>query len=145
MEWIKKLKKVELHRHLELSLRASTIRELAPQFKIDIPDEKVFKERFVIESPMKDLGTVLNKFLDTQLLLATEDILERITFEACEDAWNEGIDLLELRYAPTFVQYRHDDLSFEKIHRAIVKGKERAEKTYPMKVGLICIIQRILP
>lgn len=138
--------KVDLHRHLELSLRASTIRELAPQFGIQIPDEKTFQDRFVILQPMKDLGSVLNKFLDTQKLLGSEEILERITFEACEDAYlKEGIRILELRYAPTFVALGHDHLTFEKIHQAIVKGMQRAEKQYPIAVGLICIIQRILP
>jgi len=138
--------KVELHRHLELSLRASTIRELAPKFGIPIPDEKTFKERFVITQPMKDLGAVLNKFLDTQKLLGSEEILQRITFEACEDAYlKEGIRILELRYAPTFIIQGHSNLTFESIHAAIVKGMHRAEKQYPIAVGLICTIQRILP
>lgn len=141
---VKALPKVELHQHLELSVRHSTLRELAPHFGIEIRNDKEFAERFLITEPMNDLGTVLNKFLDTQLLLANEDILERITFEACEDAFHDGVRLLELRYAPTFIKYRHDHLSFEKIHTAIVRGAERAEKQYPMAVGLICIIQRIL-
>lgn len=145
MTRIEDLPKVELHRHLELSLRPSTIRELAPQFGIEIPDDQTFAERFLITEPMKDLGSVLNKFLDTQLLLASEEILERITYEVCADAYKEGIRILELRYAPTFVRYRHDHLTFEKIHRAIVRGMEKAEKEFPMAVGLICIIQRILP
>lgn len=142
---ITKIPKVELHRHLELSLRHETIKELAPSFDIPLPDEKTFRERFLITEPMRDLGTVLNKFLDTQLLLASEEILERISFEACEDAYNEGIRILELRYAPTFVLDRHAALSFESIHSAIVKGVRRAEAKFPIAVGLICIIQRILP
>lgn len=137
-------RKVELHRHLELSIRHSTLRELAPQFGIDVQTNEKFVERFLITEPMQDLGSVLNKFLDTQLLLADEGIIERITFEACEDAYKEGITLLELRYAPTFIHYRHEKLTFEKIHEAIVRGATRAEKTYPMAVGLICIIQRTL-
>jgi len=141
---IQRIPKVELHRHLELSLRPSTIKELAPRFGIEVPNDKVFAERFLIQEPLKDLSSVLNKFLDTQLLLGTEEILERIAFEVCEDAYNEGIRILELRYAPTFVRYRHDHLSFEKIHQAFVRGVERAEKTYPIAAGLICIIQRIL-
>jgi len=139
------MRKVELHQHLELSLRPSTIRELAPAFGIDLPDDKSFRARFLIEEPMKDLGSVLNKFLDTQLLLASEEILERVSFEVCEDAFFEGVRVLELRYAPTFVRYRHDHLSFDQIHSAIVRGCQAAEKKYGMAVGLICIIQRILP
>ena len=142
---LRKLDKVELHRHLELSLRHDTIRELAPNFGIEIPDQQTFIERFLITQPMADLSSVLNKFLDTQKLLSSTEILERITYECCEDAYNEGIRILELRYAPTFVRQGHDNLSFTDIHQAITKGMQRAEADFPMAVGLICIIQRILP
>lgn len=143
---IKQIEKVELHRHLELSVRHSTLRELAPKFGIDLSVEGSFDQRFLINEPMADLGTVLNKFLDTQLLLADEEILERITYEICEDAYKiENIRILELRYAPTFVIDRHPNLDFDKIHSAIVRGMKRAEKDFPMAIGLVCIIQRILP
>jgi adenosine deaminase len=139
------LKKVELHRHLELSVRKSTILELAPQFGIKLKNDNDFNERFIIREPMLKLDAVLNKFLDTQLLWASEGLIERMTYEACEDAHNEGIRILELRYAPTFIRYRHDNLDFESIHEAIVRGMTRAEKDFKMAIGLICIIQRILP
>lgn len=145
MSTVDKIIKAELHRHLELCLRPDTIWELAPQFGIPLKSQREFQDRFMILEPMKDLGTVLNKFLDTQKLLATPEILERITFEACEDAYkNDNIRILELRYAPTFIQTGHN-MSFDEIHEAIVRGMERAEATYPMAVGLLCIIQRILP
>ena len=145
MSGVGKIIKAELHRHLELCLRPETIFELAPQFGIPVKSQAEFQERFMILEPMKDLGSVLNKFLDTQKLLASEEILERITFEACEDAYrNDGIRILELRYAPTFIQLNHK-LTFEQIHSAIVKGVAKAENVYPMAVGLICIVQRILP
>lgn len=99
----------------------------------------------MILEPMRDLGTVLNKFLDTQKLLASAEILERIAYEACVDAYvNEGTRILELRYAPTFIQQGHD-MSFEQIHEAIMTGIARAEREHPIAVGVICIIQRILP
>ena len=142
---IHKIPKVELHRHLELSIRHSTLRELAPDFGIEIPDDKTFADRFLITEPMTDLKSVLDKFLDTQWILANEDILERITYEACEDAFNEGIRICEFRYSPTFIVHRHDNLSFTKVHEAISRGIKRAEKEFPMAVGLICIIQRTLP
>ncbi len=145
MSPLEKIPKAELHRHLELCLRPDTIWELAPQFGIQLKSQKEFQDRFLILEPMKDLGTVLNKFLDTQKLLATPEILERITFEACEDAYrNDGIRILELRYAPTFIQQGHN-MSFEQIHEAIMKGAARAENSMPMAVGIMCIIQRILP
>lgn len=137
------LPKVELHRHLELSLRKSTILEIAPQHGFDMTKQGAYEHHFVIQEQMKDLGSVLHKFLDTQKLFSSKEILERIAYEACEDAHHEGIKILELRYAPTFVQLDHD-LSFDEIHQAFVKGVNRAEKDFNMAVGLICILQRIL-
>lgn len=140
--WID-LPKVELHRHLELSLRPSTIKELAPSHGFDLSKAGAYEHHFIIPEQMPDLGAVLHKFLDTQKLLSSLEILERIAYEACEDAHNEGIKILELRYAPTFVQLGHD-FSFEQIQAAFAKGVARAEKDFGMAVGMICIIQRIL-
>lgn len=142
---IQKIVKAELHRHLELCIRPETIWDLAPAAGIKLNSQAEFQERFMILEPMKDLGTVLNKFLDTQKLLRTPEILERIAFEAAEDCYrNEGARIVEFRYAPTFVGLGNG-MSFDVIHQAIVRGMKRAEATYPIAVGLICIIQRILP
>jgi adenosine deaminase len=141
---IRELPKVELHRHLDCSVRWSTLIELAPQVGIDL-ESSLQKQRaqFLVTEPMRDLESVLKKFLNAQKVLASEEILERIAFEACEDAFNDGIKLLELRYAPTFINDGHANLSFEKIHRALCRGVERARQSLPMAIGLICIVQRI--
>ena len=142
---LRQIPKAELHRHLELSIRHSTIRELASHVGLSVPDHKAFSKHFLITKPMEDLGAILNKFCNTQRLLSSEKILERITYEAIEDAHREGIKILELRYAPTFIQQKNNPLSFDQIHRAICQGQERAEKDFPIAMGLICIVQRTLP
>lgn len=143
---IRDILKVELHRHLDCSVRWSTLTELAPQVGIPLaPTSQEQKDQFLITGPMKDLGSVLNKFLNAQKVLASEEILTRIAFEACEDAYNDGIRLLELRYAPTFIADGHKNLTFEKIHKALHQGIEMARKKYHMAIGLICIVQRIKP
>lgn len=144
---LRRIPKVELHRHLECSMRLSTLRELAPQVGIAVPpSDSDLKKQLLVTEPMSDLESVLNKFLATQAVLHSDEILTRITFEAIEDAVSEGIKILELRYAPTFIEQGHKHMTFEKIHRSIVKGVEMAEKkNLPIAVGLICIIQRILP
>jgi adenosine deaminase len=110
---------------------------------MELKSQADFQNRFMILEPMKDLGSVLNKFLDTQKLLASPEILERITYEICVDAYaKENIKILELRYSPTFIQQGHS-MNFEQIHEAIVAGVTRAEVECPMAVGLICTIQRI--
>lgn len=141
---IRDILKVELHRHLDCSVRWSTLIELAPQVGIPLaPTSQGQKDQFLITSPMKDLNSVLNKFLNAQKVLASEEILTRIAFEACEDAYNDGVRLLELRYAPTFIADGHKNLTFEKIHNSLHQGIEMAKKKYPLAVGMICIVQRV--
>ncbi|MFS4458580.1 adenosine deaminase [Bdellovibrio sp. HCB2-146] len=143
---LRHLPKVELHRHLDCSVRWSTLLEIAPQTGITLaPTLQGQKEQFLITQPMKDLGSVLHKFLNAQQVLASEEILTRIAFEACEDAFNDGIRILELRYAPTFIEDGHANLNFDKIHSSLVKGIEMAKKKFHMAVGLICIVQRVKP
>lgn len=142
---LRALPKVDLHRHLDCSMRWSTLLEIATSLKIEIPKEPLKQQQhFLVTGPMVNLEAVLNKFLIAQKLLASEEILERLAFEVCEDAFNDGVRILELRYAPTFIASGHPHLTYEKIHQAFLKGVEKAKKKMPIAVGLICILQRVL-
>ena len=141
---IRSLPKVDLHRHLDCSMRWSTLLEIATTLKLEFPQNPVLQQKhFLVTEPMVNLGAVLNKFLIAQKLLASPEILERLAFEVCEDAFNDGVRILELRYAPTFITSGHTHLTFEKIHQALLRGIEKAKKQMPIAVGLICILQRI--
>ncbi len=140
---LKALPKVELHRHLDCSMRWSTMVELAPHVGLELPqDYSAQRDFLLVTGQMKDLRAVLSKFLHAQKLLHSEEILIRLAYEACEDAYNEGVRILELRYAPSFIADGHSSLSFGKIHRSFCKGVDLAKKNFPMAVGLICIMQR---
>lgn len=142
---LQNIPKVELHRHLECSMRFSTFLELAEIAGIQVPaDLNEARENFLVTSPMKDLGSVLNKFLHVQKVIGSPAALTRITYEIIEDAVKEGIRILELRYAPTFITETHPHLNFEIVHAAILKGMKQAEH-FPIAVGLIATIQRIKP
>lgn len=142
---IRSLPKVDLHRHLDCSMRWSTLLEIATTLKLDFPKNPDLQQRhFLVTEPMINLEAVLKKFLIAQKLLASEEILERLAFEACEDAFNDGVRILELRYAPTFISDGHSHFTYEKIHQAFLRGIEKAKKQMPIAVGLICILQRIL-
>lgn len=127
-------------------MRFSTLVEIAEEVGISIPkSEPEQRDMFLITEPMVDLAAVLNKFKAAQRALASEKILERLAYECVEDAYHENIQVLELRYAPTFIQEGHPNLSFDQIHRAFSAGVERAQKKYPVKTGFIAIFQRTLP
>lgn len=139
------LKKVELHRHLDCSIRPQTLRELLIEAGESVPMSNAeFAAKYLVKEPMRDLGAVLSKFLAAQKALSSEAVLSRVTLECIEDAAKEGIELLELRYAPTFIQDGHEHLSFDSIHHGILAGIASA-RHLPVKVGLIAIFQRIKP
>lgn len=128
--------KIELHKHLEGSIRLKTLMELS-----GIQNVTKAQKLFQVRTPMGSLEAVLNGFDATQKLLNTEEILERITYEVIEDAFHQNIKILELRYAPSFIAEGHS-LSYEQIHSAILKGKEKACRKYDIGVGFIGIIVR---
>jgi len=140
------LPKVELHCHLELAFRTSTMLEWALEDGIEIESEEDFAREFLVLEPMADLPTVLNKFLHTRDRLSSLERIERLAFEACEDMYlKSNVRILELRYAPSFTLDVFPHFGVDKLHEAIMKGCERAEMMYPMAVGLICLLQRIKP
>ena len=95
--------KVELHCHLELAFRPSTLREWAIEDGLEVKSDEDFEREFLILEPMDDLPTVLNKFLQTRDRLSSLLRIERLAFEACEDMYQKSnVRLLELRYAPSF-------------------------------------------
>lgn len=139
---LRALPKVELHCHLELTARPALLKELLAAKGRSV-SETEFCRDYLITEPVGDLPTLLNIFLGHRDLLDSAEVVERMTYECCEDMFRNGVRLLELRYAPSFLCDAHDGLKPDAMHSAILKGVERAEQDFPMAVGLICLLQRI--
>ena len=139
---LRALPKVELHCHLELTARPALLRELLHAKGRSVTDVE-FRRDFLITEPVGDLPTLLNIFLGHRDLLDSAEVVERMTYECCEDMFHNGVRILELRYAPSFLCDAHDSLKPDAMHAAILRGIERAEHDFPMAVGLICLLQRI--
>lgn len=134
----------ELHRHLDVCTRVSTLFELAQAQGIPLArgDLDAFRQRALIVEPMSDLGTVLAQFGVFQQVLRTPEILARVAFEAVEDCYQEGIRSVELRFSPSFVA-EHSHMPYWEILEGFEAGVRKAREKYPeIEVGLICIASR---
>jgi adenosine deaminase len=143
---LRALPKVELHRHLDGSLRLGTILELAEERGMDIGarSESELARKATITRPLKDLETVLRCFDTLQKVLYSFQALSRVTFENIEDAWRDGVKLLELRFAPAFIS-QGKNISNDDIIGGVLDGLSRGIVKYPIEVGLIGILPRSLP
>lgn len=139
------LPKIELHCHLEACFRPQTVMEVGRTLGLDIPgDPVVFRRDWLLTRPLPSLEVALARFVDIQRIWCSEEVIERMTFEACEDAVAQGIRVMEFRYAPDFIAAGKPHLNREKIHGAILRGVRRAGDL-DLAVGLIGIVQKTLP
>ena len=95
-----KLPKVELHRHLEGSIRSGTFVELAKETGIDLPRAEL-RRRTSMKGEKPGFLRFLSKFELYRGLYPSREWIERVAFEAAEDAKRDGVIYLELRFSPT--------------------------------------------
>jgi adenosine deaminase len=83
----------DLHRHLDGSLRRTTLDDLAAHLGIAVPANLVFL-------PGMGLADALACFTLTLSVLQQPDAVKRVAADICEDAAAEGVTTLEIRFAP---------------------------------------------
>lgn len=101
----------DLHRHLDGSLRPSTVEELAARAGVEVPPDLTFSAGMGLEA-------ALSRFAFTLSLLQEPEAVRRIASEMCEDAAAEGVTTLEIRFAPQL----HRGTEIEAIVDAAVEG-----------------------
>jgi adenosine deaminase len=140
---LRALPKVELHRHLDGSVRFQTVLDIAREHNLDLgtASEEELRRRTRITAPMPDLAAVLAGFATIQKVLCCYEAIRRVTFENVEDAWRDGVRLVELRFAPTFIA-DGKQIDHGEIIEAVLDGIGDGMAAYPIQVGLIGILPR---
>lgn len=134
----------ELHRHLDVSLRLTTLLRLAQERGLEAQSTSLeaFRDKIVLKKPLNDLAEVLATFVLFQKVLDRPEVLEQVAFEVIEDCYREGTRKVELRFSPSFVS-EFNGLSWDDVLAGFERGKERALAKYPdMKAGFLCIASR---
>jgi len=137
------LPKVDLHRHLEGSLRLQTMLEVARKHGLTIPASVVRLSRLV-QVQDEDNFTFENflaKFNTLRMFYRSPDVIDRITREAIEDAAKDNVKYLELRFTPVALSRAERFPMHDVMDWVCASAKEGAKK-YGVTVRLIASVNR---
>src|SRR2546428_5186397 len=141
---LRALPKVELHRHLEGSVRVSTVFELSRRAGIELPADspKELARHALITSPLDGLEKALEAFAITQNSIRTYEAVRRVTREAIEDLALDNVRVAELRFSPDFL-CRPGGLEWDRAFDAMLEGGADALAAgHDLAVGFIVIFSR---
>src|SRR5574339_123085 len=137
------LPKVELHRHLEGSLRLDTMVDIAQQHGITIPAD-VLRLSTLVQVQEEDKFTFQNflaKFNTLRLFYRAPEAIYRITREAVEDAAKDNVKYMELRFTPVALS-RAERFPLHDVMDWVITSAAAAAKEYGMMVRLIASVNR---
>jgi len=134
---------IDLHRHLDGSVRLETILDLGRLHRIPLPGDTLdaLRPHVVVTTPQPGLIEFLAKFKWMTAVLADYDACRRIARENVEDAHREGIRYIELRFSPAFMADAHN-LDPSRVTAAVIEGVREGEAITGVKANLIGILTR---
>ncbi len=142
--FLKTLPLAELHRHFDGSIRPDTLWELSKKYYSAVPglDYETFR-RYLEWDDKEDKSLIdyLDKFHVPLQYTQFYDSIMRIAYEIAEDAYADGVRLLELRINPLI--HRRAGLTSRQVLHATRKGLVRFQKEHPdFHSGIIVIAMR---
>jgi adenosine deaminase len=136
------LPKVDLHRHLEGSLRIKTIAELSRAHALGLPGTNELRDLVQIqEHEPYTFENFLSKFQTLRLFYRSPEIIARIAREAVADAAGDGVRYLELRFTPVALG-RAENFPLAEVINWVIEGVEEASRQHHIEVSLIVSVNR---
>lgn len=137
------LPKVELHRHLEGSLRLATMLEVARAHGVTVP-ASIMRLSGLVQIQDADPLTFTNfleKFKTLRMFYRSPDVIHRITREAVEDAARDHVRYLELRFTPVALS-RVEGFPLADVVDWVCESANKAQKEFGITVRLIASVNR---
>jgi len=125
-----RLPKIELHVHLDGSVRLDTAAELLGRNINEVKYEMIAKEK------CGDLNDYLTKFELPAKVMQTKRNLERVAYELAVDMKNDGVLYAEVRFAPN--KHTLEGLSVYDVVESVIMGLRRID----IKTNLILCMMR---
>ncbi|WP_328321424.1 adenosine deaminase [Kribbella sp. NBC_00382] len=134
---------IDLHRHLEGAVRTSTVLDVAARTGHELASRSKPRTALVADGSEGGLLPYLAKVDVAIGVLSSLDDWSRAAGEAVDDAFDDGLDYLELRYCPGIIA--HDTgLAAEAVIDAVSDAVAERSARRGLPVGLIGIVVRHL-
>lgn len=135
--------KVELHRHLEGSLRLDTLWEVARDHHMVISSTDQLRKRVQVnQDEPYTFENFLSKFETLRLFYRTPEIIGRVTREAISDAAMDNVRYLELRFTPVALA-KAQGYSLTEVMDWVIEGAVAAQQEHNhITVRLIASVNR---
>lgn len=141
-EFYRALPKVELHRHLEGSLRLVTLLEVARAHGLDLLGTD--RLRPLVQVGANDPLTsqnFLSKFETLRKFYRSPEVIARITQEAIADAAVDNVRYLELRFTPLALS-KAENFPLAEVIDWVVEGARQAQGEHGIITRLIASVNR---
>lgn len=134
---------IDLHRHLDGSVRLETVLDLALKHNIPLPADTLegLRPYVHVSGPQGGLLSFFEKFKWMTAALADYDACRRVAYENVEDAAREGIDYIELRFSPLFMAENFSLDPFG-VTEAVIDGVEAGLRDFSTSASLTGILSR---
>ena len=136
------LPKIELHCHLDGSLRAETVKDIANKENIKLPTDDInsLKEYLQVTPQCRSLVEYLEKFDLPIEVMQRKENLKRVTYELIEDVASENVKYIEIRFAPML--HMKNGLSIKEVIKSVLEGMNEGCNKLHIKANLILSCMR---
>lgn len=142
LEFYQQLPKVDLHRHLEGSLRVRTLLEVGRSHGIDLLGTSFLRPLVQVrEDEPATSQNFLSKFENLRRFYRSPQVIGRITLEAIADAAEDNVRYLELRFTPVALS-KAENFSLAEVMDWVIEGAHQGESQFGVLTRLIISVNR---
>lgn len=144
MNEIRSIPKIDLHCHLDGSLSTETIRDLAKQSEISIPESDTeLKKLLIAPENCGSLMEYLERFRLPISCLNIKENLRKASYSVVEDAARENVTYIEVRFAP--LSHINRGLKVFEVLEEVILGMKKAEEDFNINANIIACGMRHEP
>ncbi|WP_117234108.1 adenosine deaminase [Vibrio maerlii] len=139
------LPKIDLHCHLDGSVRPQTLIDLAKEQSVKLESYKLpdVTEAMIAPEDCPNLIEYLKRFDIALSVMQKAEAIERISYELFADAAEENVKYMEVRFGPLL--HLQQGLSIGEVIESAIKGMKRAEDNHDIRGNYILSIVKGTP